>query len=52
VPAYAYARDEHDGKTYTIDEWKRLFGEPGGGGPDVNGRYSGCFDTEPCWLGE
>ena len=51
-PAYAKAGDEHDGKLYTIEEWKRLFGEPGGGGPDVNGRYSGCFDTEPCWLGE
>lgn len=50
--AYAYARDEHDGKTYTIEEWKRLFGEPGGRGPDINGRFSGFFDTEPCWLGE
>ena len=52
LPAYAFAGDEHDGKTYTIDEWKRLFGEPGGGGPDINGRFSGYFDTEPCWLGE
>lgn len=51
-PAYAYAHDEHDGKTYSIHEWKRLFGEPGGAGPDINGRFSGFFDTEPCWLGE
>lgn len=51
-PEYAYAGDEHDGKTYPIDEWKRLFGEPGGAGADVNGRYSGYFDTEPCFIGE
>lgn len=32
-----------------IDEWKRLYGEPG---PltDVNGRIWGYFPTEPCFC--
>ena len=37
---------EDDGERYTIDEWKRLFGEPGSGA-DIHGRMNGCFPTEP-----
>ena len=47
-----YVPPVYDGPRYTIDEWIERFGRPGGGGPDINGRYSGYFDTEPCWLGE
>jgi hypothetical protein len=37
-----------DTKLYTIDEWKKLYGTPGGGnGIDINGRTSGYFPTEP-----
>ena len=37
---------EDDGVRYTIDEWKRLFGEPGSGA-DIHGRMNGYFPTEP-----
>ena len=47
-----YTPPVYDGPRYTFDEWVKRFGRPGGGGPDVNGRFSGYFDTEPCWLGE
>jgi plasmid maintenance system antidote protein VapI len=47
-----YTPPIYNGPRYTIDEWVKRFGRPGGGGPDINGRYSGFFDTEPCWLGE
>jgi plasmid maintenance system antidote protein VapI len=47
-----YTPPAYDGPRYTIDEWIERFGRPGGGGPDINGRFSGYFDTEPCWLGE
>lgn len=41
-----------DGEKITITEWIERYGRPGNAGPDINGRYSGYFDTEPCWLGE
>ena len=47
-----YTPPAYDGPRYTFDEWVKRFGRPGGGGPDINGRFSGYFDTEPCWLGE
>ena len=47
-----YTPPAYHGPRYTFDEWVKRFGRPGGGGPDVNGRFSGYFDTEPCWLGE
>jgi plasmid maintenance system antidote protein VapI len=47
-----YTPPVYNGPRYTFDEWVKRFGRPGGGGPDINGRYSGFFDTEPCWLGE
>ena len=47
-----YVPPVYDGPRYTIDEWIERFGRPGGGGPDINGRYRGFFDTEPCFLGE
>jgi hypothetical protein len=47
-----YEPPVYDGPRYTFDEWVDRFGRPGGGGPDVNGRFSGYFDTEPCFLGE
>ena len=47
-----YTPPAYNGPRYTFDEWVKRFGRPGGGGPDVNGRFSGYFDTEPCWLGE
>ena len=47
-----YQPPAYNGPRYTFDEWVKRFGRPGGGGPDVNGRFSGYFDTEPCWLGE
>jgi hypothetical protein len=47
-----YQPPAYDGPRYTFDEWVERFGRPGGGGADVNGRFSGYFDTEPCWLGE
>lgn len=50
-PEYAFAGDEHDGKVYSIDEWKRLFGEPGTLW-DANGRIWGVFPSEPCFCEE
>ena len=42
---------EEDTTTYTIEEWKNLFGEPGSGA-DIHGRWGGVFATEPCFLDE
>ena len=50
-PAYAYAGDEHDEQLYSIEDWKRLFGEPGLAW-DVNGRMWGAFPSEPCFCGD
>lgn len=49
--------EEDDGETYTIEEWKRLFGEPGGGVThDRHGRVFGIgaayFATEPDFCEE
>ena len=52
VKRETYTPPVYDGPRYTFDEWVARFGRPGGGGPDMNGRYRGFFDTEPCWLGE
>jgi len=52
VKREVYEPPVYDGPRYTFDEWVKRFGRPGGGGPDVNGRFSGYFDTEPCFLGE
>ena len=51
-PREKYVPPVYNGPRYTIDEWIERFGRPGGGGPDINGRYRGYFDTEPCFLGE
>jgi plasmid maintenance system antidote protein VapI len=51
-PKEKYVPPVYNGPRYTIDEWIERFGRPGGGGPDINGRYRGYFDTEPCFLGE
>jgi plasmid maintenance system antidote protein VapI len=40
-----------DGKLYTIEEWRALFGEPGSS-QGANGRAEGYFQTEPCFIGE
>ena len=49
----AFVAPAYDGPYHTIDEWIRLFGKPGNGGlPDQNGRYSGFFPTEPCFIGD
>jgi hypothetical protein len=32
-----------------IDEWKRLYGEPGSLA-DASGRVNGTFPTEPCFC--
>jgi hypothetical protein len=40
-----------DGEWYTIDEWKRRFGEPGLA-VDANGRMMGYFATEPDYCEE
>lgn len=43
--------DDDDGESYTIEEWKARFGEPG---PltDVHGRVWGYFSTEPDFCEE
>ena len=45
------ADDDWDGKLYPIDEWKRLFGEPGSS-QGASGRVEGYFPSEPCFMGE
>lgn len=50
-PAARAADDDWDGKLYKIDEWKRLFGEPGSS-QGVSGRVEGFFPSEPCFIGE
>ena len=40
-----------DGKLYTIEEWRALFGEPGSS-QGANGRVEGYFQTEPCFIGD
>ena len=45
------ADEDWDGKLYKIDEWKRLFGEPGSS-QGVSGRVEGFFPSEPCFIGE
>ena len=49
--------EEDTGERYSIEEWKRLFGEPGGGVThDRHGRVFGIggayFATEPCFCEE
>lgn len=50
-PAARAADADWDGKLYTIDEWKRLFGAPGSS-QGVSGRVEGFFPSEPCFIGE
>ena len=45
------ADEDWDGVLYPIDEWKRLFGEPGSS-QGVSGRVEGFFPSEPCFIGE
>ena len=50
-PIARAADADWDGKLYTIEEWRRLFGAPGSS-QGVSGRVEGYFPTEPCFLGE
>jgi hypothetical protein len=50
-PVARAADPNWDGKHYTIEEWKRLFGAPGSS-QGASGRVEGFFPTEPCFLGE
>jgi plasmid maintenance system antidote protein VapI len=50
-PVARAADPDWDGELYTIEEWRRLFGEPGSS-QGVSGRVEGFFPTEPCFLGE
>jgi len=50
-PVARAADPDWDGKLYTIEEWKRLFGSPGSS-QGVSGRVEGFFPTEPCFIGE
>jgi plasmid maintenance system antidote protein VapI len=50
-PVARAADPDWDGQLYTIEEWRRLFGEPGSS-QGVSGRVEGFFPTEPCFLGE
>jgi transcriptional regulator with XRE-family HTH domain len=45
------ADEDWDGKLYPIEEWKRLFGQPGSS-QGASGRVEGFFPTEPCFIGE
>jgi transcriptional regulator with XRE-family HTH domain len=45
------ADEDWDGVLYKIDEWKRLFGEPGSS-QGASGRVEGYFPSEPCFIGE
>lgn len=38
--------DQGDIVYLTIDEWKKLYGQPGSGA-DINGRINGYLTTEP-----
>lgn len=47
------AAESYDGPWFTISEWRAKFGEPGNGRAcDDDGRVSGFFPTEPCFIGE
>jgi plasmid maintenance system antidote protein VapI len=50
-PVARAADPDWDGKLYTIEEWRRLFGAPGSS-QGASGRVEGFFPTEPCFLGE
>ena len=50
-PVARAADPDWDGKLYTIEEWRRLFGEPGSS-QGASGRVEGYFPTEPCFIGE
>ena len=50
-PAARAADADWDGVLYKIDEWKRLFGQPGSS-QGVSGRVEGFFPSEPCFIGE
>jgi hypothetical protein len=50
-PISRAADADWDGKLYTIEEWRSLFGAPGSS-QGVSGRVEGYFPTEPCFLGE
>jgi len=41
--------DQGDIVYISIDEWKRLYGEPGSIA-DASGRINGTFPTEPCFC--
>ena len=50
-PVARAADPDWDGQLYTIEEWRRLFGEPGSS-QGVSGRVEGFFPSEPCFIGE
>jgi len=50
-PVTRAADPDWDGKLYTIEEWRSLFGAPGSS-QGVSGRVEGYYPTEPCFLGE
>ena len=50
-PIARAADEDWDGKLYTIEEWRSLFGSPGSS-QDASGRVEGFFTTEPCFIGE
>ena len=50
-PIARAADEDWDGELYTIEEWRRLFGQPGSS-QGVDGRVEGYFQTEPCFIGE
>jgi len=50
-PVARAADPDWDGKLYTIEEWRSLFGAPGSS-QGASGRVEGFFPTEPCFLGE
>ena len=50
-PVARAADPDWDGTLYTIEEWRRLFGEPGSS-QGASGRVEGFFPSEPCFLGE
>ena len=50
-PVARAADPDWDGNLYTIEEWRRLFGEPGSS-QGASGRVEGFFPSEPCFIGE
>ena len=50
-PISRAADADWDGRLYTIEEWRSLFGAPGSS-QGVSGRVEGYFPTEPCFIGE